>query len=198
MIDTAAIAIAPFWRKAPLSPPETRLLASVLAAHSASAWRANASSTAAQTAAAGSGDFSKALIAALATLGWRHAPLEDCCAFLDQPDPAGAVQDWLASGRLVPGWGNAFEKGHHDPLWLDVRTTLANDFAGALAKLDAVTAALHAAGLTIYPNPGGYTALAAGLLGLPAPVAAWLFVAGRFGGWSEIIAGQLAQKKVKV
>jgi citrate synthase len=175
-----------FWRTQPLNPAETILLDMVREAHIASCARPNASREAFVTAASLSGSYVNGIIGALATLGGYHAPIVQTVWLLEQPEPAAVARQILAEGKRVPGWGNAFERGHKDPLWLTVDKWLELNFPAMAATLAAVTVALHAAGKDLYPNPSAYTAAAACLVGLPGPAAAYLFVSARLDGWTQL------------
>lgn len=182
----------PWWRAEPLTPPEMRLLQAVAEAHAASARRDNASTHAAICAAAGSGDYGKALAAVLMTLGGAHAPIEATCQLLNRPDPAVRASALLQVGLKVPGWGNSFHRGEPDPLWQPVDEALRADFPEMHRRLLSVTATLHRAGKSVFPNPSAYTAATALSIGLPAPCATYLFIAARLDQWSGIIHENLS------
>lgn len=178
----------PFWRVPALEPHEKELLGAVLDAHYKSAFRENLSSTAVKLAAAGSGDYTKAIAAALSTLGGVHAPLVQTYQFLADDDLGYSVNAALEQGLKVPGWGNSFHKGEPDPLWQDVDRLLRTHWPSLAARMDHVTGTLLAAGKNLQPNPSAYTALSAAALGMSAHVAPYLFVMGRLQGWSELFA----------
>jgi citrate synthase len=180
-----------FWRAEPLNAGEAALLAAVLAAHKASAGRMNESTRAMVAGAQSSGDYGKALASAILTLGGVHGPIEAAMRLLThgRGGELGAqgviwrVGEILVRGGKVPGWGNSFYKGTPDPLWAGVDSLLAETIYGPI--LSEVTLALWERGKHLYPNPAAFTAATALLLGVPACVAPFLFVAGRLAAWSQ-------------
>lgn len=187
-----------FWREQPLNEEEAELYQLVLEAHAKSALRSNASAQAVILAAAGSQDYYKALAAGLMTLGGSHGPIEETVNFLRRlrrvEDPKFLVNDYLKRGSTIPGWGNSFAKGIPDAVWDRVDSHLQLLFADVHDKLRGVTEALHAAGKELYPNPSAYTAAAAIVLGLPAQVSAYLFVAGRLAAWTQVALDNLRKE----
>lgn len=189
MIDPSS----PFWRERPLAIPEWELLVALADAHAVSARRDNVSTHAVAGAALGSSDYTKAMAAPLLTLGGLHAPLLRAHRFISEwdqradPDSIRKSQQLVATiieqGCKIPGWGQSFVKGQPDPAWKEVAAHLYGTRVGR--KLDAITAALHAAGKLIFPNPGGFTAAAAMVLEMPAALAPYLFIAGRLEVWSQ-------------
>lgn len=177
-----------WWRtrQEPVSAQEETLLAALYRAHQASAIRANSSSVVVANAARASGDLSKALIAGLATLGGRHAPLKETFALLADPEPAALVNTILLAGRKVPGWGGTFQKNAPDPLWQEVHECLTSASPALAAKFARVSAELkRLRGLTLYPNPSAYTAGAGWFLGVPSQALVYLFLAPRLAPWTQ-------------
>lgn len=180
--------LGPFWRPlAPLSPAEVDLLNAVALAHGRSVMRQNASSDAVFLASRASGDYTKAIAAALMTLGGAHAPLAETMRVLKNPELSGYL---MKSGRKVPGWGNTFVRGEPDPLWSEVAAALAAADSDLTARIDGITGAFHAAGKNIFPNPSAYTAAAALVVGMPASVSPFLFVSSRLEAWSALYLEQ--------
>jgi len=173
----------PFWRDTPLTDAEERLLELVHAAHVASCGRHNISRDLFEAGAFGSSRYVNGLIAALASLGGAHGPIEETVALLQMP---GREMTLIPLKMKVPGWGNSFEKGRKDPLWLAVDAHLEAFFPAQFRRLEDITRQLHAAGKTIYPNPSAYTASAAMIVGLPARASAYLFVRARLDGWTQL------------
>lgn len=173
--------IEPFWRTTPLSPVEIELLNAVWCAQALSANRNNASTAALVNAAANSGDFTKAIISALAATGGRHAPIEETFDFIQRGLPFGS---YIATNKRIPGWGNSFEK--RDRNWLPVEAVLDRANPELSETIRHRTSDLHAIGLDIYPNASCYTAAAALTLGMPRNLAACLFVLPRMAPWTEI------------
>lgn len=174
--------MTPFWRSTPLSEDEAQLLQLTLEAHANSAFRQNVSSIVLCNVATGSGDYTKALIAALAALGGTHAPLCSTWNFLEAGDTNGR----LLRREKLPGWGNSFVRGSDDPLWSGVDALLRKLNADLMAHVSAVTEALHVVGRKVYPNPSLYTVAVAMTLGIPKAVTPWLFVMGRLNSWSHL------------
>ena len=178
-----------FWRTEPLSGWEELLLKALVAAHHASAFRDNPSSIAVAQAAAGSGQLEKAIAAGLMTIGGRHGPLRESAELLLLDDPAFAAKQIVYRGRKVPGWGGAFQKDAPDPIWSEVKELLSP--SQMADKLNAVTTQLHLLKKPVYPNPSGYTAAVAILIGLPASLTPYLFIASRLTAWTQLAAGVL-------
>ena len=195
----------PFWklrdRHDPTSvdpvfaPREDALLSALWDAHQAVAMRGNASGSAFTMAYQGSGDYTKALAGALATMGDLHGPIEENVHFLaklvraaSSLEGAGyvSVVGYLDRGD-VPGWGNALVKGRNDPYFLRVRDWLEAMNQPLVDRIDAITGALHARGKLIYPNPSCWTAAVAITVGMPAELSPYLFIAARLPVWSRAI-----------
>lgn len=157
----------------------------VEAAHAASALRGNMSHHALVLAAMGSHDYTKAIAAALMTLGGTHAPLLCTYDFLALSDPAAEASDLLEEGQFIPGWGNGFIKGDHDPIWQDVRAILEAQYPAWFATIEDVTDVLHGHGKRIFPNPSCYTAVAALITGMPREIVPVILIRGRLQAWTD-------------
>lgn len=189
----------PFWKRgdpwspqrtdtpAPFTEREDALLTALWDAHQAVAMRGNASGEAFKMAYAGSGDYTKALAGALATLGAKHGPIERAGDVLTWNGTPAAVAEQAAHGVTVDGWGNSLVKGRDDPAFLRVRDYLENLNPKLVERIDAITGALHARGKRIYPNPSCWTAATAITIGLPAELSPYLFVAARLPVWSGAV-----------
>lgn len=160
-------------------------------AHHLSAFRQNVSTQVVQLVAAGSNDYTKAISAAISSVGGRHAPLSATMNLLQSVNPDAMVKRLLKDGLLVPGWGSSFNKGEADPLWADVDSILSLNYFDLYQTIQTITRALHSAGKNIQPNPSTYTSACALALGIPAKVAPFIFITGRLSAWSEIAASQL-------
>jgi citrate synthase len=178
----------PFWREEPFTDNERALLDALFEAHHRSAFRDNPSSVTAINAAAGSGDLSKAIAAAILTTGAKHAPLSSTVEFLLLESPALMVPNILSAGRKVPGWGGTFQKDVGDPIWAEVARLLAASWPHLAAKLGFVSVTLRRHGKALCPNPSAYTAASAIAIGLPATLAPYLFAAARLSAWAQIAA----------
>jgi citrate synthase len=176
----------PFWRGEALSIEEELLLDVLFDAHHRSSYRQNPSTVAVINAANGSGCLSNAISAGLNSLGVRHGPIVATTNFLSLPDPAASIPVLLNVGAKVPGWGGTFQKDAPDPVWHEIHDLLVTyPISHKIAK---VTEALHARGKTVYPNPSAYTAAVAIVLGIPPPIAPYLFIAARLSAWSVLAA----------
>jgi citrate synthase len=185
------MATTPFWRAEPLTEAENALWQALMQAHHNSVFRPNASTNVVQVAAAGSGDLSKALSAAISTIGGLHAPLYQTALFLLQEKPEEMVEKILAAEAKVPGWGNSFVRGEKDPLWAEVEQVLAVVSPSLVEKLEKVTEALHKHGKKLYPNPSAYSAAAGIALGLRPALLPFVFISGRLAGWTVQAANSL-------
>jgi citrate synthase len=184
-----------WWRTEPLKAEEAGLLEALLRAHHQSSFRDNASSVVVANAASGSADVGKAIAAGILTLGGKHAPLEQTVEFLGLPRPADHVARMLKSGTKIPGWGGTFQKDQPDQIWHEVDLFIMSLAPELSAKLVSVTVELERHGYNLYPNPSAYTAAAALVLGVPAKLAVYLFIAGRVNAWAQIAAGQIYGKE---
>lgn len=175
-----------FWRDAPLTGKEFALLDAVAIAHSRSAMRSNASTSALKNAAGGSGSFEMALCSAILTLGGKHAPIAKIHRFLDQPIATllDVVEGKICDQKHVEGWGNSFHKGVPDPDWVKVDEALA-EFPEMQDKLLSVTTMLHSYNKMVFPNAGAYTAATAVVVGLPAEIASFLLINARLPVWAS-------------
>lgn len=167
-----------FWdNHQPLSASEQRLVDELYKAHAACVWRENCSTMALQQAAGGSRQLTNAYIAAMATLGEMHGPIEEAYKVILFTD---------FNGAFFPGWGNSFVKGQIDPDFLRVDQTIEAVSPRFHNRLCQVTDQLHARGKRIFPNPAAYTAATALILGMPSHVAPMLFVQARLEAWTEL------------
>lgn len=161
------------------------LMDAVLKAHHESALRGNCSHHALGLAAFGSGDYFKAMAAALLTLGGLHAPLFATYDLLSAPDALERVKRALAEHRRVPGWGNHFAKDAIDPVWADCGMLLELGWPQLARTIQDITDTLHVAGKRIYPNPSCYTAAAALALEIPRNEIGAILVRGRLAAWTS-------------
>lgn len=183
--------IVPFWRAEPLSSSEQHLLDVLLCAHHESTFRNNPSTVTVTNAASGSGSLAGAIAAGILCMGATHAPLKKTVEFLDQPYPGAEVALILARNEKVPGWGGTFQGNVIDPIWVELDSLLHKLHPELAQKLDAVTVELAASGKILFPNPSAYTACVAIAIRLPAPLAPYLFIAGRLSAWTQIAASYL-------
>lgn len=170
-----------FWQTEPLTKEQFDLMTALIAAQHAVAFRENVSSNVLINAMIGSGDYCKAVAAAILTLGNLHAPIAQTMRLLGGKDPAAEAKIRLEAGKLVPGWGSSFPA--EPEVWEPVAAKLK---PAIIDKINAVTKTLHDAGKQINPNPSTWTAATALQLRIPTKVAPYLFIAGRLGAWSAI------------
>lgn len=181
-----------FWRPEPLNEHEHKLLTLCLDAHAQSALRQNVSSVVFTQAAFGSGDYTKAVSAALMTLGGVHAPLMETWDFLEM---GRSVQGFIDANLKIPGWGNSFEKDHHDTVWIPFRDYLREHFKIVASNIDRVTTMLHGLGKHIFPNPSAFTAATGIALRMPPEILPWLFLNGRLNTWTAMFCNTLKQSQ---
>lgn len=173
-----------FWQNnEELTAEEWRLLTVLFEAHAKCVWRGNCSSLALQQAAFGSKHLPSALIAALATLGETHGPVEEAWEVVSAYQKGEVT---ISAFYTVPGWGNSFIKGRIDDAFLPVDQALEALFPRSHSQLRQITELLHSRGKHIYPNPAAYTATVALALGMPKHLAPLLFVLGRLESWAEL------------
>lgn len=184
-----------FWsHNEELTPPEQRLVAALYAAHAACVHRENCSTMALIQAAGGSRSLTQSYIAALATLGEMHGPVEEAWDVLAQSN--GDVRLILYQPpriTKVPGWGNSFITGRIDDAFLPVDQCLEANFPRTHSRLREITDALHARGKNIFPNPAAYTAATALILGMPRHLAPMLFVQARLEAWASVFHSVVIQ-----
>lgn len=190
----------PFWRKEPLTLEEVDLLNALMVAHDSCTRRNNVSTWVAVNAATSSGDYEKAIAAAILTTGGKHAPLGKCSSFLMRRTLGlTTIQDDMAEhDGIAPGWGSDFVKGQADPALTPLHDLISGhgkEGARLAAQLDLVTAHLVGKGKNIFPNAGCYTAAVGLLLGIPVFVLPFLFILGRLASWTDLILQNLPQEK---
>lgn len=154
-------------------------------AHAAVALRGNASHMALRLSAQASGDYCKAIIAALTTVGIRHAPMEQTYALLTNPDTSNAVETMLKEGQKIAGWGNSFVRGEPDPAWAECARLIGEHNPALAEKIASITELLHSKGKNIFPNPSCYTAAIVICMSLPAQACYHLFIQGRLHAWTQ-------------
>jgi len=161
------------------------LLHELYKAHDAVALRGNLSHQALVLSAVGSGDYFKALSAALLTLGGVHAPLRETYKLIASDSATAHVARMLDMGRKVPGWGNSFVKGRPDEAWTACDALLRQEDPGLHAKITSMTAVFHEFGKKLYPNPSCYTAAVAIHYQVEADAVGELLVRGRLAAWTR-------------
>lgn len=176
-----------FWHNNELlSAEEQRLVDRLYEAHAKCVWRDNCSTMALQQAGGGSRSLPNALIAALASMGELHGPVEAAYDVLAEPVPVSSGASQIKHMYRVAGWGNSFIRGRIDDAFLAVDQTIEAHFPCTHGKLKDITALLHSKGKQVFPNPGAYTAATALILGMPRHLAPMLFIQARTEAWSEL------------
>lgn len=172
----------------PFSEAEERLLGALYQAHAQCVFRDNCSTVALAQAAAGSRSLTQSYIAALATLGEMHGPIEGAYDRINQWEWAGSLisRHGFDDTFKLPGWGNSFIKGRIDDALLPVDQTLEALFPKLHSRLLEITEALHIHGKKVFPNPACYTAAVALVIGLPKHLAPMLFVQARLEAWASV------------
>lgn len=176
--------LAPWWQSEELTSDQSQLLSALLEAHHAIALRGAPAVT---LAAQGSGIYQQAVAAALMTLGDKSGPVEEAYRFLgSKAIGTTKLQQYVANGGRVPGWGSQQIKAKPDPAWDATEALLEAHWPQIHKKLEDVTAAFHACGKRLYPNAAAYSAAVTEALGIPGDSVAYLWVLGRIGAWSAI------------
>ena len=160
------------------------LISVCLVAHATAASTNNpVSSQVFSAAAGGSGDFGKACIAAIATLGGEHAPIAEARrAIYGQLD----VYEALADGRRIPGWGNSFYRYRSDPAWDKVAKLLQMQYNEHYMLIERITGELHSVGKMLYPNAAAYTAVCSEIAGVPHGAEQAVLLIGRLPAWADL------------
>jgi hypothetical protein len=162
-----------------------RYLRAVFRAHQKAAKdNPNVSSQVVQAATFGSSLFRQGVMAAIGTMGVRHAPIGDA--------RWGLMKGW--TGPWIPGWGNSFHKGKIDPAWDEPARLLSVDFPDWQKKLDAITNDLHAKGKMVYPNAAAFSAIACELVQLPWGLEDLFFLLPRLPIWAQLCMPKQEQK----
>lgn len=191
-LKSLAVGVPCFWRDELLSEHDQRLLNALDAAHHASVFRDNMSTTSLLNAGVGSGNYANGIAAACLSIGGPHAPLAQSMALLSAHDPRQLASQIMADGGKVPGWGNSFIKGKPDPAWTDVDEQLKLVAPKLHETIAAITDLMHESSKTVWPNPSIYTAAVAIHIGVPPSIAPYLFIAGRLNAWTELLGRHLA------
>lgn len=145
----------------------------------------NASSVAISIATAASGDFGKAMTAALATLGGRHAPVVQARGVL-YGWPESQLRDAISAGGIIPGFGHSFVKDSVAPEFTALHTHLKAHYLEHAQRLDQVASWIEELrGKRLYANAAGLTACVAELVGFPRGAELALFVGARLPAWVQ-------------
>ena len=132
-------------------------------------------------------DFGSACIAAIATLGGLHAPLEQTMYLLLVEDSVQIADNIISSGLRVPGWGSSFAKDHSDPLFDILDSKLSRIDDELYCKIVSITnLLLNKTKKRLFPNAACYTAACCIINDIDPRVALKTLVQGRIEAWSEI------------
>lgn len=172
-----------FWaNNEPLNEQEQRLVDALYEAHAKCVFRENCSTMALQQAAFGSRSLTQSYIAALATLGEVHGPIEGAYEVIRDEHP----EFYGGSKEAIAGWGNSFIRGRIDDAFLPVDEIVEAHFPRTHSRLREMTDMLHLHGRKVFPNPAAYTASVALILGMPKHLAPMLFVQARLEAWASL------------
>ena len=141
----------------------------------------NASSQLAIVATQGSHDFSKGVIAAIASTGGGHAPLLQARQVYRY-----ATKEWVEQQKIVPGFGNSFHKDKIDPAFDEVMDILRENFPEAARRIDE----LHGWVKKVYPNAALITAAVCEICGVPDGLESALFIISRVPMWAAQVVGK--------
>ncbi len=131
--------------------------------------------------------FPEAVASAVLTLGGVHAPVTQARHVIFNMENDDIVEA-VASGMVIPGFGNAFHKDGIDPAWVDFEKALKEEEPDFAKRIDAVADIVNKAKGTnttnqLFPNPAAYTAAVAELLGMPEGTEVSLLVNARMRAW---------------
>lgn len=167
----------------PFTPEEERLTQRLYEAHAKCVYRDNCSTAALVQAAGGSRSLTQGYIAALASLGEMHGPIEGAMEVIETVQKGEVT---FSSLWKLPGWGNSFIKGRIDDAFLPVDQVLEAHFPRTHSRIREITDTLHARGKHVFPNPAAYTACVAIVLQMPRHLAPMLFVQARLEPWASV------------
>lgn len=125
-------------------------------------------------------DFGKACIAAIATVGGKHAPIQEAMRFLKDYNPNADLPD------IVPGWGSGFVKERPDPELDDLARQIEDIAPDLWHRIVEITSRLHMSHKYIYPNAACYTAGVALILNYPFETADFLLIHPRMTVWETM------------
>ncbi len=121
-------------------------------------------------------DLKSAYIAALASIGGIHAPIEKI----------RSVLEWQTyTEGMVPGWGNSFHKGVPDPN-CETLAAMLGGWKDMDSRINSITAMLHERGKMIFPNLGCYTAAVAIIIDFPHGAELSLVALPRMTAWTKL------------
>ena len=163
------------------------LLLHVIRGHYISAWNnPNVSTLVVKAVQSGNpGNVPSAVAAALLTIGAVHAPMAMARRVWEMTHDEFVAH--MESGVIMAGWGNDFFKDRVDPAWEPVMEVLRQDFVPEWEKLQDRVGVMHRKSPTIWPNPGGLTAIACEIAKVPKGSEHLLFMLSRITAWTDIL-----------
>jgi citrate synthase len=160
---------------------DTLLNLLVMAHQKAARDNPNASAELCRIATEGSGDFTKGLIAALATTGGAHAPLAAARKVWKD-----GLNDDHWDGEKVPGFGNSFYKDIIDPAFVPVVTYIRDKYYTEYKELAHLKADVKKyTGKDLQPNAAILTAMVCEILEIPEGMEILVFLLARAPVWAE-------------
>jgi citrate synthase len=169
------------------SVEQIRLLDLIVEAHQKAAREnANGSTQAFLMAVQGSGSLRQGIVAAMMTMGLKHAPIAQARWVYEH-----ATEQWLASevkaGRKIAGFGSTFHRDQMDPAFQEVSAYLSAHFTDQFSRLASLVFWVRSAtNRKLYPNAGMFTAVASVILKIPNGLEELLFLMARMPVWAEL------------
>lgn len=148
--------------------------------------------------AAGSGSFAAGVAAAILSTGGKHAPFAEARKVLrgdydrdghNYHGGGGDLQERVAYGWKVPGFGNSFHRHQIDPAFSPLALMLRPATRNRILSLAGV---LWGMGKKVHPNAAMFTAAVLEELELPDEFGLVAFVLGRLPEWA--LAAALARE----
>jgi len=138
----------------------------------------NASAELCVVATKGSGDFTKGVIAGLASTGGAHAPLREAReVYLHGPKE---------NTKIIPGFGNSFYKDKIDPAFQPVMQHLVVKYRAHYNHLVyRMNEARRLTGKELFPNAAIITAAVCEVLQIPDGMESLIFMMARIPVWAE-------------
>lgn len=183
-------AIQPFCPQ--FTPRDRELLHAVMQAHADAAGKNSPASTQmCQIQGMARMPFESAIIAAMNTVGGRHAPLTRTRQFwfydlaaLQHNAWKDALKAKLEAGEIIPGFGHSIHKGASSPELDPVRKVIDGMFPEASAFVADAAAIVQSVKPSLAPNIALYTALACELVGMRYGIESLVFVLPRLPVWA--------------
>ena len=133
----------------------------------------------------GSGDFDKAVIAAIAMTGNLHAPIKDTRRILFHTSKQN-ILDMIDHGEKIPGFGNSFYKDGVDPSFIELNRYIRDRYFTIYKIVPWTQEMLRLSGKILYPNAALYTAIVAEIIGFKNGAESFLFIYSRLPIWAKM------------